>query len=305
MPLTASKLAVVAAALAADVRVAAAAAQQAGFGGLQFEAISPALDFPKLSASGRREFLHLLGSRNLRLVGLRVDLGPKGFAPGADVDQLLARLERVMESAAGLAAPLLCCDLGPLPEPPPVEKPKAPITPQQAGLILLPTFAAAPAPEIAAAPVPAPLDPVFAATVDGALAELGTRADRYSVSIAFRSELASFAAIDRALAAARCPWFGIDLDPRAMLADAWDDDEIFSRLGPLIRHMRARDAVAGADRRTKPAAIGQGSVQWPKLLNDLDAAGYHGWITVDSMEQPDRAAAARAALEFLHPPQRT
>src|SRR5206468_871975 len=105
----------------------------------------------------------------------------------------------------------------------------------------------------------APPDPAFVSQVSAALQELGSRADRYGVTVAVRSELASFASLDEALTAARCPWFGVDLDPVAILRDDWSADEVFSRLGPLIRHVRARDATLGADRRTQPAAIGRGT----------------------------------------------
>jgi sugar phosphate isomerase/epimerase len=142
-------------------------------------------------------------------------------------------------------------------------------------------------------------DPTVLAHVDSALMELGARADRLGVTLAFRSELSSLAALERALASAACAWLGVDLDPVAMLHDRWDSDEVFSRLGSLIRHVRARDAVVGSDRRTQPAVIGRGSVNWGELLADLDASGYRGWITIDSMELPDRAGAAVAGLEVL------
>ena len=71
-----------------------------------------------------------------------------------------------------------------------------------------------------------------------------------------------------------------------MLADEWNLDEIFSRVGSLIRHVRARDAILGGDRRTKPAAIGQGSVDWTGLISRLDHAGFRQWMTIVPMECP-------------------
>jgi sugar phosphate isomerase/epimerase len=118
------------------------------------------------------------------------------------------------------------------------------------------------------------------------------------VTLALRSDLATFAAIERALAAAACPMFGVDLDPAAILRDAWDLDELFSRLGTVVRHVRARDAVASHG-RTRPAVIGQGSTNWGELFAALDAAGYRGWMTIDSLELSDRAAAAEAGLAHL------
>ena len=296
------QLGIVAGALSSDPREAARAARAAGFAGMQFDAFSAALDVTSLSQTGRREFRHLLSAGDQQLIALRVDVGPKGFGPGADVDRLLSRFEQVMETAKGLGAPLVCVEIGPLPEPVAPTKPRAKITPEQAGLILLPESINASASSQESRPVPGPgtaPNPALLAQLDTALLELGSRADRLGVTLAFRSDLASFAALDRALAGAACPWFGVDLDPVAILRDAWSADEIFSRLGPLIRHVRGRDAVAGADRRTRPAVIGQGSTQWGELLSNLDAAGYRAWITIDPLELPDRGAGAAAGAKHL------
>ncbi len=287
--------AVVASVLSADPREAASAARRTGFAGLLFDAYSPTLTLGDLSGTGRREFRHVLAAADCQLVGLRVDLGVKGLGPGADVDRLLSQFDAVLSAAAGLVAPLVVAEIGPLPEPPPTVAARPAVTPEQAGRILLPSFAPPPAP---AAPPP-PLDAVHAAAVDAALTELGVRADRYSVVVAMRSELSSLAALDRALSAARCPWFGVDLDPVSILRDAWDVDETFSRLGPLVRHVRARDAVKGTDRRTKPAPLGRGDTAWDHLLANLDGADYHGWLTLDPAELPDRPAAATAGLRYL------
>jgi sugar phosphate isomerase/epimerase len=150
-----------------------------------------------------------------------------------------------------------------------------------------------------AEPISGPADPDATGAVDSALYEIGKRADRYGVTVAFRSDLASFAALERAVQAASCPWFGVDLDPVAILRDTWPIDEIFSRTGGLIRHVRGRDAVGGADRRTKPAPIGRGSVNWGEFLANLDHAAYQSWLTIDSLELQDRAAAAKTGLEYL------
>lgn len=291
------RIAITAAALSPDPREAAPRARQLGVAGIEFDAFTPAVALPDLTQSGRREFRHVLSGQNLELIGLRADLGNKGFGPGADVDRALARIERAMDAAAGLAAPLVCVDLGPLPEPARAATPKPKVDPAAAGLIIIPTAA-----EIQAASQPEPevkADATFESAVDSALAELGRRADRYSVMLAFRSDLSSYAALDRAIRAADCPWFGVDLDPVAILRDRWPIDEVFARLGPLTRHVRARDAVVGQDKRTKPAPVGAGSTNWEQLLALLDDAAYHGWLALDPTELPDRAAAARTAIKHL------
>jgi sugar phosphate isomerase/epimerase len=290
-------LGVAASALSPDPRDAARAARSLGFRGVQLDAVTTALNVTDLSQTGRRELRHVLTSSDQHLIGLRAAVDANGLGPGADLDRLLAQFTKILEAAKGLSAPLVCLDIGALPEPPKIEQPRPQITPEQAGLIVIPT-ASPPPPAQESRPAPGP-DPALVAQVDSALFELGARADRVGVTVAFRSDLASYAAIERALAAARCPWFGLDLDPVAILRDEWSIDEIFSRLGPLIRHVRGRDAVVGADRRTRAAVVGAGSTRWDDLLGNLDAAGYRGWITVDPTELPDRPAAAASAAKHL------
>jgi len=292
------KIGVAASAFGDDLRDAPRRARTLGFDGLQYDAYSPSLNIPELSGSGRREFLRLLSSQDRQLVGLRFDVGSKGFGPGADVDRALDRLEKVMESAAAMGSPLICVDAGPLPAPQRQIIPKPKVTQEMAGFLLLPTTPK----EQEIAPPPPPLTETELAIIsrtDSALAELGQRADRYSVILAFRSDLTSFAALERALRAVHCPWFGLDLDPAAVLRDEWDMAEVLSRLGDSIRHVRGRDATAGADRRAKPAIIGSGSTDWPALLADLDAAGYHGWLTIDPVELTDRIGAAEVGRKRL------
>lgn len=289
------RLAAAAAVLSADVRSATVLARKAGVSGLLFDARMPSLDLTELSNTGMREFLHVLSAQAQQLVGLRHDVGSKGFGFGADIDQELSHLQRVMATAKNLGAPLVCVDVGPLPAPARTTAVKPRVTPQMAGLILLPET---PAPKTELAQTTEP-DAALVSQVDAALVELGRLGDRTGIMLALRSELSSLAALERALRAADCPWFGIDLDPCSVLGDEWELDEAFSRLGPLVRHVRGRDALKGTDRRTKPAPIGQGGTNWPQLLANLREMDYRGWITIDPMELSDRPGAVASATRFL------
>ncbi|HSI37011.1 MAG TPA: TIM barrel protein [Tepidisphaeraceae bacterium] len=293
-------LAVVSSAFSTDPRQAMPRARAAGFRGVQFDARAAALDLTTLSQSGRREFRTLLATHEQQLAGIRTDAGPKGFAPKSDIDRALAGLDKVLEAAAGLQAPLACLDLGPMPEPAvSAAKPKPKVDPAQAGLIILPESAAGLGIEVAPAPEARPADSAFESSLDAALVALGQLADRYGVTVALRSELASYAALERALKAAGCPWFGVDLDATAVLRDRWPAEEVFGRLGSEVRHVRVRDARVGHDRRTQPAAVGQGDTNWGQLTALLDEAGYHGWATVDPLELADRAGGATGAVKHL------
>jgi sugar phosphate isomerase/epimerase len=297
MPDRRSLISVVAPAVAADLRNAPLAARKLGFSGLQIPLNWAGTDLSKLSGTGLRDVARLLSAQDQQLVSISADLGTKGFSPGADVDRVLKELEGAMHAARSLAAGVVCIDLGPLPQPAMAEKPTPKVTQAMAGLILLPESVTSTAKPSAS--VPATADPAFFSQIDGALIELGRRADRFGVALAFRSDLSSFAALERALKAAACPWFGVDLDPVALLRDEWEMDKVFSRLGGLIRHVRARDAVGGTAGRTRPAPIGAGDTVWPEFLARLVEAAYQGWLTVDPTELPDRASAARAAIDVL------
>ena len=289
-------LAVHASALNVPLKLLPADARSLGFHGLLLDAVSPALDITTLSTTGRREFRHLLAGPKLTLVGVRVDLGVKGFGPGADVDRMLERLDIILESAVALGATMTCIDLGPLPTPVEIPKTKPAINAADVGLLLLPSSTVDPAP---LAPPSPPPDPAFVQQVKLAMVALGARAERYNAMVAFSSSLAGFSAVDAALAVAGCPWFGIDLDPVAIVRDRWPADEVFSRLGNQIRHVRGRDAVVGSEGRTKATVIARGDVKWRDLLDSLDSADYSGWITVDPAELPDPRAAAIAGLKQL------
>lgn len=291
-----ARLSILASAIGGDPNDAPRRSRELGFAGMLFDVWSAHLNIPDLGASGRRELRRIVTSQNQQFVGLTMDLGSKGLGIGADVDRQIARLDLAMEAAAGLQAPLVCVDLGPLPAPSIVERPKPAIKPEDAGLIIIPSMNQTPAePE----PTPPPVDAALVSQVNAALVEIGSRADRYAVMVAFSSSLAGYAALSEALAGARCPWFGVDLDPVAILRDAWERDAIFSAVGAVIRHVRARDASVGPDRRTKPAVIGRGDTKWGQFLALLDEAGYPGMITLDTLELPDRIPTAVAGAKYL------
>jgi sugar phosphate isomerase/epimerase len=291
------KLAVTAAALSNDPSRAAETARRMNLQGLLFDAFSPTIKLPELSQSGRREFLHLVRHQDREIAGLRIDLGQNGLSPKADVDQQLSRIEQAMNAAKELAAPLVCVDLGPLPAPNRATPAKPKVTPDMAGLILLPTIEvpAPTAPEDAQTPA----DLAFITHLDPVMYELGQRADRIGVMLAFRSELASLAALERTVLAARCPWFGFDLDPVALLRDGEDLDAVFSRIGQMVNHVRARDAIQGSGHRTRATVVGSGAVKWDHLMANLNGAGYQGWLTLDPADLSDRISGTAEGATFL------
>lgn len=279
-----------------DLRQSVVQSRSAGFEGLAIDAITRSLDLTALSTTGYRELRHVFSAQNQRPVTLRAETGPDGLGPKADVDRVLDRADGVLRAAAALGIGTVCLDLGRLPPAPKPVKKKADVTPAMAGFLILPDpVAAEPEPEPAAVKV----DPAVIAHWQRALAALGEIADRYGVMLALSGSLSPLASLATRLREVACLWFGVDFDTSSLLRDDWSADELFDAVGPLIRHVRARDAVAGEGGRSKPAVIGRGDVQWRTTLELLDAAGYHAAMTIDSTDLPDPAAAAVAGLKQL------
>ncbi len=271
--------------------------QQAGFTGLQLDAASGAIDLPALSSTARREITRLFSSKDLQLTSIRIDLGSAGLGLGADVDRVLDRVDAILNAAAELNAAVVCVDLGRLP---PVQRPvkaKPKVTADMAGLIIIPQSAQPELPD--PEPMPTRIDPAILSHWQQAMGQLGEIADRYGSVLALASSLSSFTSLASILKQAGCPWFGIDFDPSMLLKDEWSLDEFFDELGSQIRHVRARDAIKGEDRRTKPTMIGRGDVAWRDVLQHLDGADYTGAITLDPSELTDPRAAAIGGLKQL------
>lgn len=276
-----------------DLRSALEAARRAEFKGV---VLDPTVfgSIVEPSQTARREIIALLNRYEQPLIAVDLRLSPTGFSPKGDLERELDRLGRAMDVARGLQCALVLADLGQLPPAPneTVSTPK--IDAGLLGKLILPE-SVAPKP----ASVPIPRDEAFESSLDIALRELGTRCDRASCRIAFRSSLGSFASLHHALARVDCPWFGVDLDPLLMLADEWPGDEVFSRLGRSIAHVRGRDGLNGAGNRVTPTTIGKGSVNWRELTALLRDADYRGPVSIDSIDLPNRAAGAIAGAAVL------
>jgi sugar phosphate isomerase/epimerase len=305
------RLGVAASTLGTEPRLALRAAVALGFRGVQFDISGEPGGGGWLSGldrSGQREFVKVLAGANVRLLSLAASAGRRGFSVGADIDRALSHLERCLNVSADLGRTAgqpvtLCVDLGPLPPPRPPATTgavKKPVDTSMLGLLVLPT-----ADEIAAATAAKSVrfdepDEAAERMLDSALSELGRLADRYSVVIAFRSELGSLAALERALSAAGCPYFGLDLDPVAVLREpVWTLEEALAAFTGRVLHVRARDGLKGTGGRTQSAELGRGHTDWVRLFRLLEDASFKGPVVVDPTELRDRPAGATAALAML------
>jgi sugar phosphate isomerase/epimerase len=135
--------------------------------------------------------------------------------------------------------------------------------------------------------------------VDEALRAVGELADRVDVMIAMSASLSVTAALDRALRAADCEHFRVDLDPTALLGDPWSYEKAFDALAPRIVHVRLRDAHTAAGGRLVPCAIGDGAVNVPRLMSLLGEAAFDGFLSIDVTDASDRVRSLTVAVKRL------
>ena len=296
--MTGIRLSIRACSLSDDLRTAADLSRRLGYQGLTLESVSAQLDFTQLSVSARRDIKHLLTRSQQELVALRSQLPVKGLL--GDLDKVLWHIQRHTKAAADMNCNLLLLDAGRILEPPRVASARPKVAPKQAGPIIIPTGYDVDVPDESHYQ---PQDPTLLPAwlqIDQAMREIGKLADQYGVRLAIASDLSSHAAIQRAVRQAACPWIGTDLDPVAMLRDSWTPEKILSELGDTIFHIRGRDALLGTGSRTQLTSISRGNVQWQQLFALLDQGAFHGWLTIDTMDLPDRTAEAGRAIMLLH-----
>lgn len=94
----------------------------------------------------------------------------------------------------------------------------------------------------------------------------------------------------------RVPGLGITLDPSHFLAGpchSQDCDELY----PYVRHVRLRDS--GKDPEKFQVRIGQGEIEYGKIVNALSRFNYHRSLCVDIHDEPSAAFPAQPEVRKL------
>jgi sugar phosphate isomerase/epimerase len=234
-------------------------ARRLGAAGVEVEAtgdVSP----NNLSATGRREFRHLLKSHGLELAALKCPLR-RGFdAP----DHLQARIEhvqKVMTHSYELGTPVVIVQAGRLPEKD--DDPRAPFLVES-------------------------------------LNALGRHGDRIGAVLALETGLESGLTMAKFLARFDSGGIGVNFDPANLLMNGFDVYESARALHGHIVHSHARDArSAPASRSVQDVPLGQGDIDWLYLLGVYEEIGYQGWLTIEREGGTNRLADVAAGVKFL------
>ncbi|MEV6904588.1 sugar phosphate isomerase/epimerase [Amycolatopsis sp. NPDC051372] len=116
----------------------------------------------------------------------------------------------------------------------------------------------------------------------------------------------------RALSEVDVDRVGIVYDPGSLAREGWQDPFLATGvLGPLLRHVHVKNvAPERAEDGTwlwRRTALDTGIVDWPRVSDALEAAGYSGWFVLDhlSSQEPGSLAADLVHLRKLTEMSRT
>jgi sugar phosphate isomerase/epimerase len=235
-------------------------AERLGVGGVQVDAVGD-LAPAALSQTGRRELRHLLRTHNLALTALGCPL-----RHGLDVpDNLEGRIEHVRTVLS------LSADLGPR------------IVIVQAGR------------------VPGPDDTSGrGALLTEALLALAQHGDRTGTLLALETGLETGEVLGAYLDRFDTGGLGVNLDPANLLLRDFDPYESARALHGKIVHVHARDVrLGGASRLAQEVPLGDGDIDWLRLLGVLEEIAFRGWLTIERETGVPSPGEMAAAVGFL------
>ncbi|HLN29086.1 MAG TPA: sugar phosphate isomerase/epimerase family protein [Gemmataceae bacterium] len=233
--------------------------QRLSVAGVQVDAVGD-LAPRALSQTGRREFTNLLRSHNLELAALGCPL-----RQGLDVAEgQQARIDHVKQVMS------LSFDLG-------------------ARLVL-----------IQAGRIPEDLQSGRAGLLTEALLALGHHGDRTGTVLALETGLNAGKSVQEFLQRFDSGGLGVNFDPANLLINGFDPYESGQELQGRVVYAKAKDArLAGASRAGQEVALGNGDIDWMRLLSVLEEIDYRGWLTVERELGDDRRADVANGVGFL------
>ncbi|HBP38976.1 MAG TPA: xylose isomerase [Clostridiales bacterium] len=253
-------------------------ARQIGADGIQIYATQGEMSPEALSPAKRRELLDRIASEGLVVSALCGDLGGHGFMVAEDNAWRIEKSKRIMELARDLDTRIVTTHIGVVPPDP--HHPRQEILRQ--ACVELARFG-----DATGAYFAIETGPETAAVLRDFLDSLGAKGVR------------------------------VNLDPANLVMVTGDDPVTAVRLlAPYIVHTHAKDGIrllvkspeviyglleeeikTGEAFREVP--LGQGSVDFQAYLRELDAIGYHGFLTIEREVGDNPTADIRLAVEFL------
>jgi L-ribulose-5-phosphate 3-epimerase len=230
-----------------------------GVAGVQMDALGE-LAPNALSATGRREFRHLLRAHNLELTALGCPLR-RGLDSAENQQPRLEHVQKVLSLSFDLGPRIVIVQAG-----------SAAGDANEPRLMLL----------------------------RESLQALAHHVDRVGATLALETGLEDGSILAAFLDRFDSGALGVNLDPANLLLHGFDPYASIQALGRRIVHSHAKDArQSSASRAAQEVPLGHGDIDWMKYLAALEEVEYRGWITIERETGESRLADIAAAVSFL------
>ena len=213
-----------------------------------------------LSATGRRDFKHVLRSLGLELAAVGFPTR-RGYAVADQLDTRIEQTKKVLSLSYELGGPIVVNHVG---------------------------------------RVPQDVDDEGRKLLVASLIDIGRHAERVGAIFAAETGSEAGPVLRGLLDSLGVGGVGVNLDPAGLLLNGFDVLEAVRALGPLIVHTHARDgrySQAAAAGREVP--LGQGDLDWQAYLAALEEVDYRGYLTIERESGDDPVADVAHAVKFL------
>lgn len=229
-------------AMEAPVRAAVETAARMGAAGVEIDAAGELAPDP-LTQTGRRHLAHLIRSHGLDLAGLGL-VTRHGFDEPDRLDARVAHARKVLGLAHDLGAPFVVHSLGHVPQDP--QSPRS-------------------------------------LAFRDAVSAIAREAERVGVRFAVETGLDEPAVLAKFLEETNTPVLGVVYNHAHLLAKGAPMDANIERLGPHLVGVHVKDVVRTGSTLSgfRETPIGEGEIDWARLVSLLASVEYEGFLTVD------------------------
>lgn len=138
------------------------------------------------------------------------------------------------------------------------------------------------------------------ATMVQALADIGHYSQKAGAWLAARTGADDGEALKDLIVGLPLQSLMVDFDPAELLINGHNPTEAMKRLARYVVNCRARDAVTDFSLgRGVEVAMGQGAVDWPDLLGQLEEKAYAGYLTVHHEQSQNPIVDCEEAFGYL------
>ncbi len=129
-----------------------------------------------------------------------------------------------------------------------------------------------------------------------ALEKIGKRADELNITFASETGAEPADTLKNFLDELNVPGIGVNYDPANLVMKGWDHLEGVFLLKDYIVHTHAKDGLFG---KGKEVPLGKGDVNFEQWIDNLNAIGFEGFLTIERETGDDPVKDIKEAVEYL------